>query len=259
MGQENEPALLPDVSLPKRGRSGSKRESTATGQAKSQKAATKPDQPKPAKARTRLKSQIDPYFKQIMTKLALEAGLDNGPTELQVQRSTLSDLLLIVPSLVSLVGTILDFFRRVNIIEFKSDSDKFDKATFATQVGRVNIWYGRNSKLADFSEILNVIILARYQPEVFDYAQERNCPFQMVDNQEWLWMSRQGLQDVVIVICERLPVEPRYYDWLLFMPAHNQKWERSGRKFVGAARLGTAAISKNVEVKGVCDAFTRYR
>ena len=161
-----------------------------------------------------------------MTKLALDAGLDSGPTELQIQRSTLADLLLIVAALISLVGTAIDFFRKVNIIEFKSDTDRFDKEAFSTQVGRVNIWYGRNSKIADFADILNVIILARYQPEVFDFAQERNCPFEMVNGQDWLWTSRQGLQDVVIVICERLPIEPRYFDWLLFIPAKSEKWER---------------------------------
>ena len=44
----------------------------------------------------------DPFFKRALTEIALEAGLKSGPTELQIPRTSLSDMLLHVP-----LGTIL--------------------------------------------------------------------------------------------------------------------------------------------------------
>ena len=47
----------------------------------------------------------------------------------------------------------------------------------------------------------------------------------------WLRRCYIGLQEVVIVICNLLPVEPRYADWLIFTPTDQPKWREAVRMF----------------------------
>ena len=179
----------------------------------------------PAKKRKRL---ADPFFKRSLTEMALAAGFKHGPTELQLARSTLSDMLLHVPAGIILQATLLAFFRLYNIIEFKGQHDRFSIEAFEVQLGRLHFWHAQNSKLTDLDGVLNVFVVARYPQEIFRYSAGRGSPFTMVDGQEWLWQARCGWQDVVIVVCEKLPVEKPFYQWLAFAPSGSEVW----REFV---------------------------
>jgi hypothetical protein len=52
-------------------------------------------------------------------------------------------------------------------------------------------------------------------------------------NREWLWWSKVGYQKIAMVICRDLPIEKRFYKWLLFAPSNSNKW----RDFVRQLRL----------------------
>jgi hypothetical protein len=80
--------------------------------------------PKRAKIKPEtIKKRPDPAFKQILTDEARKIGLKRGPTELQIAQTTSSDMLLLVPQNVDLTATLFEFFRAVNVIEFKSGND----------------------------------------------------------------------------------------------------------------------------------------
>ncbi len=59
---------------------------------------------------------------KLLTKLqAVELGLEVRDTEQQPPYNTLGDLTLAVPAQVQIAGTMFDFFRSLNVIEFKSE------------------------------------------------------------------------------------------------------------------------------------------
>ena len=59
-----------------------------------------------------------PFFKRALTEIALEAGLKRGPTELQLPRTSLSNMLLHVPLGTSMLNKVLAFLRLYNIRTF---------------------------------------------------------------------------------------------------------------------------------------------
>ncbi len=63
----------------------------------------------------------DPLFKRLTRDEAERVGLE--ATETQLQFSPRADLILTVPPGVNTDGTLFDFFRRVNVIEFKGESE----------------------------------------------------------------------------------------------------------------------------------------
>ncbi len=159
----------------------------------------------------------DPRFKELMALAAREAGLENGPTELPVPQSSSSDMLLTIPPGTRLENTIFYFFRLFDVLEFKGWNDPLDKENFfKTQLARIYLWSAQNK--LEITDVLNVIVSARRPEKVLEYSAELGCPFVQTPGREWLWQAQCGWQDVAIVVCSELPIEPRYAVWLLFAP-----------------------------------------
>lgn len=180
-----------------------------------------------------------------------EAGLAKGPTELIIPQTSRADMLLTVPPEISLQNTILDFLRAVNIIEFKSENDELNKSTFADQMARVLLWYSENSKTINLKNMLNVIISSRYPREVFNLSEELGCPFTQVADKEWLWQAKCGWQDVIVMVCERLPIEPEYYGWLDFAPSDTQKWRDYLTTLIGSRNWQRLEAVRRIRPKEV--------
>jgi hypothetical protein len=65
--------------------------------------------------------QPDPLFKVLTRLEAEQLGMQAIETELQKQYTTRADLILAAPPGLNLEGTLFDFCRTVNVIEFKSE------------------------------------------------------------------------------------------------------------------------------------------
>jgi hypothetical protein len=63
-----------------------------------------------------------------------------------------------------------------------------------------------------------------------DSAIENGIVFTPEPGRPWLLKARVGCQYVVAVICRDLPLERRYYRWLLFAPSDSKRWERFIRR-----------------------------
>ena len=192
----------------------------ATDESNSKQQRTRKQSPKPAR------NSADPFFKAKLTEMALEAGLDKGPTELQIPRSSLSDMFLTVPEGMVLENPLLAYLREFNIIEFKGQSDHFNAQTFEVQLARVYLWHSQNHRRASYDRILNVIVSAHCPATVFDFSAKRGSPFTKVNDQDWLWQARVGWQDVVVVVCQNLPIAKPFYPWLAFAPGKSLTWNR---------------------------------
>lgn len=169
----------------------------------------------------------DPLFKLLLTEAAHEAGIRSEPTELVVQQTSSSDLMLTIPLNTELSGTLFDFFRSYNVIEFKSYHDVLNREKFKVQMARSLLWSSRKPKV-DLDDFLSIIVSSRYPREVLDYSAERGSTFKRgADERRWLLTARWGWLDVAIVVCDELPVEPRYSPWLLFSPPTTAKWRET--------------------------------
>ena len=167
----------------------------------------------------------DPYFKFITRLEAMQIGLLTSETELQY--STRTDLVLTVPPGLSLKGTLFDFFRSINVIEFKSQSDPLNLREYVRNELRTDLIL-LQSKDEEFNNILNVLVVSRFPQRFLDYARSKGIIFEPAAARPWLWRNQVGFQNVVIVVCRDLPLEPLYYPWLIFAPTDSRKW----REFV---------------------------
>jgi len=109
-------------------------------------------------------------------------------------------------------------------MEFKGQNDHFNVQSFEVQLARIYLWHSQNHQRASYNRILNVIVSSRYPGNVFDFSAERGSPFTKVNNQDWLWQARIGWQDVVVVVCENLPIARPFYPWLAFAPGKSLAW-----------------------------------
>jgi hypothetical protein len=196
----------------------------------------------------------DPLFKKLLAEAAKEAGLSSEPTELQIQQTSTSDLLLTIPEGTVLENTLFDFFRQANIIEFKSTNDSLDAAKFALQLGRVYFWFAtqkNQSKAAEvtFESILNVVVSSKYPREFLKYSAKRGCTFVETPGREWLLQARCGWQDVAIVVCERLPIEPKYERWLMFAPASSHTWRNFLKMLAQEQNWSLLKMAQNMRPK----------
>ena len=170
----------------------------------------------------KISNRPDPLFKLVFREEALAVGLNLVETEFQY--STRADTVLIAPPSVDRTNTMFDFFRRDNIVEFKSEKDKFDLQEYARNALRTYYQFLQSND-KDFKNILNVIISSKLPRAFIKVAAERDIIFEQTENRPWLWRGEDGFQDVVIVVCRDLPIEPLYYPWLLFAPARSRTWK----------------------------------
>lgn len=186
---------------------------------------TEKNQNAPASQVASGKKQPDLVFKQLTLEKALETGLKNISTEIHLPQSTRGDLILTVPegSELKLEKTLFDFFRAINVVEFKSENDPFDERKFLKNVMRVDAIYNEDENLT-FEKLLNVFVLAHLPQNFLRFAQEFGYEFEKTKNREWLLQENFGFQRVAIVICEKLPLEEKYYQWLVFAPSKTKKW-----------------------------------
>lgn len=168
-------------------------------------------------------SDPDSLFKYIMRQLALSLGIELSETEYQ-HTTTRSDLTLTVKPDVDLVNTLLDFLRKHNIVEFKSENDPFGIPEFSQNEGRTDLHLNL-IEAKDFSTILNLFIIS-YKPLKFlAEARKRRIIFRGTKERPWLLRAQNGFQDVVMVVLRDLPIEEPYLSLLVLAPSKSEKWK----------------------------------
>jgi MgtE intracellular N domain len=197
----------------------------------------------------------DPAFKQVLTEEARKLGLKRGPTELQIAQTTSSDMLLLVPSGTRVKDTLFEFFRAVNIVEFKSANDPLTLQTLEIQLARLYLLLAENSDY-QFEQTLNIIVSARYPREVFGYSESKGYPFKGEgkdptdeESEDWLYRANLGYQDVVVVVCEQLPLKPLYLDWLIFAAADSETWREAVLLAVKEHKLEILKLAREMHPK----------
>lgn len=167
----------------------------------------------------------DPMFKDVTRKAALANGLEL--LDIELPQMLLADLILSVPQGIDLSDTLFDFVAPYSILEFKSENDIFDEYEFARNLARTFLFYSE-SKQVKYSQILTVFVCSQQPDRVIDHLVAEGTPVRGDPTMPWLLRCKVWSLNIAIIVCRLLPLEKRYYDWLLFAPADSVKW----REFV---------------------------
>jgi hypothetical protein len=150
-------------------------------------------------------------------------------SDTEFQHITRADLVIEVPKEVDTTGTVFDFCFPFTVLEFKSENDPFNAREFVINQVRTAILFVQ-SKETDYSQFLNTYVLARYPKDFLDNAPQNGIVFTLDNKRPWLRWARVGFQNIALIICRDLPVERRFYRWLLFAPSDGKKWAEFIRK-----------------------------
>ena len=167
--------------------------------------------------------EIDPVLKEVLTFSFGELGI---PIQTQVEISRLPrtmDVLVVAEQSGNLEkishGTAFDFFRVHNSIEFKGKSDPLTIFDYHLILGRAHLYLGERK--ISTSEMTVTIVSARKPIKVLRQSQN-DVKWQEIGVGHYV---STDLLPVHLLVCNELPLEPKYYPLLLFA-ASKEKFRR---------------------------------
>jgi hypothetical protein len=150
-----------------------------------------------------------------------------------------------VPPNITIENTLFDFFRKSNLVEFKSEGDQLTLQEFTRNEIRTAIWFLQSGE-EDYNAILNVYVVSRLPEKFLKVAEDNNVTLSNSTERQWLWQGSIGFQNVAIVVCRKLPLEKRYYKWLLFAPVKSGKWKQFIRRLVAEKNIELLNIARQM-------------
>ena len=167
--------------------------------------------------------EIDPILKEVLTLSFGELGI---PIQTQVEIGRLPrtmDVLVVAEQSSNLEriwhGTAFDFFRLHNSIEFKSKSDPLTIFDYHLILGRAHLYLGERK--ISTSEMTVTIVSARKPIKVLRQSQN-DAKWEEIGVGHYV---STDLLPVHLLVCNELPLEPKYYSLLLFA-ASKEKFRR---------------------------------
>jgi hypothetical protein len=158
--------------------------------------------------------EIDPILKEVLTFSFGELGI---PIQTQVEISRLPrtmDVLVVAEQSGNLekiwYGTAFDFFRVHNSIEFKGKNDPLTIFDYHLILGRAHLYLGER-KISS-SEMTVTIVSARKPIKVLRQSQN-DVKWKEIGVGHYV---STDLLPVHLLVCNELPLEPKYYPLLLF-------------------------------------------
>lgn len=195
----------------------------------------------------------DPTFKEITGSLAQAIGIKIRSAELP--QSLYADFILEVPPEVNLDNTLFSFMANYQyaVVDFKGQNDPLDMTKLHNNVARTALFCAKNPQV-DVRQVLNLLVCSRYPQEILRH-EKGVTGFKRPDakGQPWLWLGKYAIQEVGIVVCRDLPIEPRFYEWLIFVPSDNKRWPETVQTFYDEKRYDLLATVLKMHPRGVKD------
>jgi hypothetical protein len=194
----------------------------------------------------------DAQFKLASIQLAKKVGLLVGNAEMPNKLAT--DVVLEVPRgiLRQLKQSLFDFLRdyKFAVTEFKGQNDQFTLKKFKINVARTIMFEDMHPEVPE-GKILNLYVTARYPEEFLALANKHPDKLSFIQDEKrrWLWHGTCFFQPMMIVVCRDLPLEPKYYDWLVFVPAGTVRWREVIEMLKEDKRPDLLLIMRNLRPK----------
>lgn len=164
--------------------------------------------------------EIDPILKEVLTFSFGELGI---PIQTQVEVSRLPrtmDVLVVAEQSSDLEriwrGTAFDFFRAHNSIEFKGRNDPLTIFDYHLILGRAHLYLGERK--ISTSEMTVTIVSARKPIKVLRQSQN-DVKWEEIGVGHYV---STDLLPVHLLVCNELPLEPKYYPLLIFSASKDQ-------------------------------------
>jgi hypothetical protein len=158
--------------------------------------------------------EIDPILKEVLTFSFGELGI---PIQTQVEISRLPrtmDVLVVAEQSGDLEriwhGTPFDFFRVHNSIEFKGKNDPLTIFDYHLILGRAHLYLGERKI---FSSEMTVTIISARKPIKVLHQSQNDVKWEEIGVGHYV---STDLLPVHLLVCNELPLEPKYYPLLLF-------------------------------------------
>jgi hypothetical protein len=104
-------------------------------------------------------------------------------------------------------------------------------------------------KKKDYSRFLNAYVLARYPKDFLDNAPNNGIVFTVDPKRPWLRWATVGYQRIALIICRDLPIERRFYRWLLFAPSKGKTWSAFIEQLKKEGNLELLGIAEQLRPK----------
>ena len=164
--------------------------------------------------------EIDPILKEVLIFSFGELGI---PIQTQVEVSRLPrtmDVLVVAEQNSDLEriwrGTAFDFFRAHNSIEFKGRNDPLTIFDYHLILGRAHLYLGERK--ISTSEMTVTIVSARKPIKVLRQSQN-DVKWEEIGVGHYV---STDLLPVHLLVCNELPLEPKYYPLLIFSASKDQ-------------------------------------
>ena len=196
-------------------------------------------------------ARADPTFKNVTSQAARARGINIVGAELP--QTVTADLIFELNEDTDLTDSLFSFLSgyRFAVVDFKGPNDPLDMPKLLLNVARTALFCAKNPQVS-VRQVLNLLVCSRYPANILKEPAAQNIVgFHQPDpeKQPWLWLGRYVFQEIIIVVCRDLPIEERFFDWLLFMPADIKKWPVTVRQFLAAGRYDLVALSRNLHPK----------
>lgn len=204
-------------------------------------------EPEPTRSEEELISRPDPTFKAITDRVARAVGLKIIGAELPQTLS--ADFVLEAPPEVKLENTLFEFLANYQyaVVDFKGQSDPLDIPKLQLSVARTALFSAKHPQVS-VRQILNLLVSSRFPQEILK-REKGVAGFRRSKEQPWLWRGSFRFQEIAIVVCRDLPLEPRFYDWLAFVPSDNRRWPETIKMFLEEERFDLLTMMMRMHPK----------
>lgn len=198
-------------------------------------------------------ARADPTFKKVTSELATQTGLRLTATELA--QALLADMVLELANLstsTTLENTLFSFLAGMQyaITDFKGQGDPLTLAKFHVNAARTSLFCSKHPEVP-VQQVLNLIVSSRFPQDVLGIFNKPGQPPTLVNppGMSWLWRGSFPTQEVAIVVCRDLPLEPRFYNWLAFAPADSESWRNLVRLALKEGRRDLIDLFRSMRPK----------
>ncbi|MEI6045092.1 MAG: hypothetical protein WCS37_12140 [Chloroflexota bacterium] len=194
-------------------------------------------------------TRADPAFKEVTGKMARASGLNVVGAELP--QILAADFVLEIPDDANLENTLFSYLKgyRYAVLDFKGPNDRLNMPKLLNNFARTALFCIKNPQVK-VSQVVNLLVCSRYPQELLRPI-KGVCGFTRPDsvNQPWLWYGKFTFQEIIIIVCRDLPIESRFFEWLVFIPADNSRWKETVKAFFAANRLDLVSFAHALHPK----------
>lgn len=158
----------------------------------------------------------------VSMKLDKEGNPESAYANLYTTKTITEEMFYEVPEDANIEGTLFDFFKQYNMIEFYRQDNPLNEKHFAYGLSKLLSIFSTGKHEVGFNAMQYVIVSVVTPTAFFDFMKKTGLEMTQAEDRDWQYHVKYGTIDVTLVICDKLPFDPKYFSWLVFAPESNE-------------------------------------